>query len=107
SIHAQHVRVDALPWLLDLVAVRERVGRRVDVGARAPIGMGLLTAAHQPGHMVTGQKHNRLNGHCPDLARCSLLPFACSQLCWRMEGDLIEQARVAGMVSARAGKNTE
>jgi hypothetical protein len=78
-----------------------------------------MTDAHQPGHMVTGLKHNRLNGHCPDLARCSLLPLACSLLCWRMEGDLIEAARLAGAktagvdplrrarpISTRAGKNT-
>jgi hypothetical protein len=78
-----------------------------------------VTDAHQPGHMVTGQKHNRLNGHCPDLARCSLLPLACSLLCWRMEGDLIEAARAKGAktagdpvrpartISTRAGKNSD
>jgi hypothetical protein len=78
-----------------------------------------LTAARQPGQMDTGQQPRRLNGHCPDLTRCALLPFACSELCWRMEGDLIEAARVAGAKTAglpmrpgrtiktRAGKNTE
>lgn len=76
-----------------------------------------MTDAHQPGNMVTGQKHNRLNGQCPDHQRCSLEPFACSDLCWRLEPELIELARLAGArlgvpvrpgrtIKARSGRNT-
>jgi hypothetical protein len=41
----------------------------------------LVTDAHQPGNMDTGQQPRRLKGRCPDLQRCALLPFACSELC--------------------------
>lgn len=57
--------------------------------------------------METGGQHNRLKGHCPDRTRCALLPFACSQLCWRLEADLIEATRVSqARNTARAGRNT-
>lgn len=74
-----------------------------------------MTDANQPGNMDTGQQQRRLKGRCPDLRRCALLPFACSELCWRLEPALIEAARVAGaklpwpperMTRNRAGKNT-
>lgn len=53
-----------------------------------------LNATHI-GDLAHPVKGNRLNGQCPDNQKCSLA-IHCCDLCWRMEPELIEAARVAG-----------